>query len=121
MRSWMIVALWFGTLSCLPVSTMRLRADPSAPPEPAYSRTSGVDLTAVVSLGEAARRRLAGECYVSCAQGFECNRDTGLCEKIPCGGCPEGDACVGTGTRARCVARASIRTEPFVVSTASSP
>lgn len=121
MRSSMVVAWCLGLVACLPVSTMRLRADPNAPPEPALSRTTGVDLTAVVSVGEAARRRLAGQCYVPCAQGSTCNEDTGLCERIPCGICPEGDECVGTGTRARCVAATSIPTGPFVVTSKPSP
>jgi hypothetical protein len=49
-------------------------------------------------------RRAEGDCYTVCNPGTTCNRNTGLCDQLPCGGTcqfdqrcevtPVGEACV---------------------------
>jgi len=61
-------------------------------------------LNSIVAAGASVARRTEGECYAPCNPGTRCNPDTGLCERIPCGGqCAENQYCDETGLVARCV------------------
>lgn len=60
------------------------------------SGNSAVGAAVMTSLAAAssAASRGAGGCYAQCTHGTVCNRATGLCERLPCGGqCREGQIC----------------------------
>lgn len=41
-----------------------------------------------LAVGAAVINKELGGCYSVCEHGYACNPRTGLCEKVPCGGCP---------------------------------
>lgn len=54
--------------------------------------------------GASAYRRSQGECYVACLPGTRCNRQSGLCEALPCRDkCGPGETCAETETGIACV------------------
>jgi hypothetical protein len=65
----------------------------------------GAAVTTGLAAGFAAARRADGDCYTPCITGTSCNRATGLCERIPCGGeCLPGEKCEESWTGSiRCV------------------
>ena len=57
-----------------------------------------------IAAGASAARRADGDCYTWCAKGTRCNRDTGLCEPLPCQElCKPGEVCDASGAVPRCV------------------
>lgn len=49
-------------------------------------------------------RRAQGDCYTPCNPGFTCQKSTGTCEPIPCGGrCAFDQKCELTATGEQCV------------------
>lgn len=49
---------------------------------------------ASIAAASSVANRAAGGCYAQCAYGTTCNKVTGLCEALPCGGrCLEGQSC----------------------------
>lgn len=54
--------------------------------------------------GVSAARRANGECYVDCLPGTRCNRQSGLCEALPCRDkCGPNETCDETITGIRCI------------------
>jgi hypothetical protein len=54
--------------------------------------------------GAAVHRVTTKGCYGQCLSGTRCNTETGLCERMPCGGaCPGDWVCDATGPAERCV------------------
>lgn len=65
--------------------------------------TSAVVNTAV-GVGASAVRRANGECYTPCNPGSACNKETGMCDPIPCGGrCRFDERCEQDPVADRCV------------------
>lgn len=65
-----------------------------------------------VGVTASAIRRASGECYTPCNPGSVCNKGTGLCEPIPCGGrCSFDEKCEATYTGDKCV---SIKGQPVI-------
>lgn len=57
-----------------------------------------------LGVGVAGVRRANGECYTPCNPGSTCNKSTGMCDPIPCGGkCQFDEKCEITPTGERCV------------------
>jgi hypothetical protein len=57
-----------------------------------------------VAVTVSAVRRSQGECYTVCNPGHACNKATGTCEPLPCGGqCGFDQKCVLTPTGEQCV------------------
>lgn len=54
-------------------------------------------------------RRRTGGCWANCQSGTQCDRDTGMCVPIPCGGCPVDMRCAATPRGQECVARSRER------------
>ena len=49
-------------------------------------------------------RRAEGDCYTVCNPGSACNRTTGLCDRLPCGGaCSFDQRCEITAVGETCV------------------
>lgn len=49
-------------------------------------------------------RRASGDCYTICNPGSACNRSTGMCDPIPCGGrCNFDEKCESTYVGEKCV------------------
>jgi hypothetical protein len=49
-------------------------------------------------------RRAQGDCYTVCNPGSTCNRTTGLCDRLPCGGaCSFDQHCAVTAVGETCV------------------
>lgn len=64
-------------------------------------------VNSAVAAGVAAGRRANGDCYTPCNPGHVCNRATGTCEPLPCGGnCPALTHCEVWGAKQTCVADA---------------
>ena len=54
----------------------------------------GAAIMTPVAIGSAAVSRATGHCYAACTPGTVCNENTGLCERMPCGGfCPPDTLC----------------------------
>ena len=54
--------------------------------------------------GVSAARRAGGDCYVDCLPGTRCNRQSGLCETLPCRDlCGPNETCDETITGIRCI------------------
>ncbi len=59
---------------------------------------------AAFATGVGAVRRANGDCFTICTPGNACNRETGLCEPIPCGGkCAFNERCELLPTGDKCV------------------
>jgi hypothetical protein len=59
-------------------------------------------------------RRANGDCYTVCNPGSACNRSTGMCDPLPCGGrCNFDEKCESTYLGDKCV---SAKTLPPVTS-----
>jgi hypothetical protein len=56
-----------------------------------------------VALGSAVANKKMGGCYSICDQGYACNPASGLCEQIPCGGCPADMQCNQEADPPECV------------------
>lgn len=57
-----------------------------------------------VGAAVSAARRSSGKCYTWCDEESRCNPDTGLCERMPCGGhCSLGRHCESTPTGEHCM------------------
>lgn len=51
--------------------------------------------------------RAQGDCYANCQPGTSCNRETGMCDALPCAGaCAPEETCEVTHISERCVPRA---------------
>lgn len=49
-------------------------------------------------------RALTGDCWARCRNGMMCDRDSGMCVDVPCGGtCPADWKCQRIGGREQCV------------------
>jgi len=46
-----------------------------------------------LAIGAAVVNKELGGCYSVCDKGYACNPRTGMCEQIPCGGCPMDTMC----------------------------
>ena len=108
-RGWAVLSL-AGMLACAGTVTPRSANPYIADSETADQRTSatvGAGAGAVgvaVGVGASAARRAAGECYTPCVPGTECNRQTGLCDPLPCRGqCKPHERCDTSGVFPRCV------------------
>lgn len=44
----------------------------------------GAGLMTTLAVGASAAKRSSGDCYVDCLPGTRCNRQSGLCETLPC-------------------------------------
>jgi hypothetical protein len=65
---------------------------------------TGAILMTTLAAGAAATRRAYGECYVDCLPGTRCNRQSGLCEALPCRDrCGADEGCEETVTGLRCI------------------
>ena len=54
--------------------------------------------------GASAYKRSTGDCYVDCLPGTRCNRQSGLCEALPCRDkCGPNEGCEETVTGIRCL------------------
>jgi hypothetical protein len=76
---------------------------------PSLGRGSNDYLGAVVTAGAAvamagANRAVTGDCWAQCRNGMMCDRDSGTCVALPCGGaCPGDWTCQRVGNREECV------------------
>lgn len=60
--------------------------------------------TTIFATGVGVARRAAGDCFTICTPGNTCNRETGLCDPLPCGGkCAFDEKCQVLPTGDRCV------------------
>lgn len=51
-------------------------------------------------------RRANGDCYTVCNPGSACNKSTGMCDPLPCGGrCNFDEKCESTHLGDRCMSR----------------
>jgi len=69
------------------------------------SSTNAGDMVAAVVLAatSSAISRAQGDCFALCTAGTFCNRDSGLCEPLPCRGACEADQiCVRKGRQEVC-------------------
>lgn len=59
-------------------------------------------------------RKVTGySCWAQCQQGFACNKETNMCERIPCGGCPASEHCQVSGSIETCVPETHVeQTDP---------
>ena len=65
--------------------------------------THAVVNTAIAAAASGVRRS-QGDCYTPCDNGYVCNRESGLCERLDCPeGCGTDEVCVGRLGSARCV------------------
>ena len=69
---------------------------------------AGTIVNAAVNTGLAATvsgvRRANGDCFTICNPGSACNRSTGMCDPIPCGGrCHFDEKCESTYVGDKCV------------------
>lgn len=54
-------------------------------------------------------RRANGDCYTICNPGSACNKATGMCDPLPCGGrCNFDEKCESTFTGDKCVSSKSV-------------
>ncbi|MFZ5444208.1 MAG: hypothetical protein ACOZQL_29700 [Myxococcota bacterium] len=61
-------------------------------------------LNTAVAAGVAGVRRANGDCYTICNPGTTCNKETGMCDPIRCGGkCQFDEKCETTYTGDKCV------------------
>jgi hypothetical protein len=44
----------------------------------------GAGIMTTLAVGASAAKRSSGDCYVDCLPGTRCNRQSGLCETLPC-------------------------------------
>jgi hypothetical protein len=76
---------------------------------------SGAAATSAAALGAAIAERAAGNCIAICTAGTACNRNTGLCEPMPCRGeCGPNEHCEQTYSGEKCVAGGPTSVETFV-------
>ena len=70
----------------------------------AGSAVTAAVLNTAVGVAVAGARVADGECPTPCTPGTTCNRESQLCERIPCNGdCDEGQYCDESGVGSRCV------------------
>jgi hypothetical protein len=73
---------------------------------------SSAAINTALAEGVAAARRSQGQCFTYCPRGRYCDRQTGLCERIPCDGtCHSDERCLVEGLRHRCVSVAGVRAD----------
>lgn len=76
---------------------------------PAASAAGNAALNTAIAAGAAGISRAQGGCYANCPPGTRCIEDTGLCERIPCGGaCGPSERCELSGLLERCVSAAVV-------------
>ena len=65
----------------------------------------GAAVTAGAAVAAAGVNRAAtGDCWAQCRNGMMCDRDSGTCVAVPCGGaCPADWRCERLGNREQCV------------------
>jgi hypothetical protein len=84
---------------------------------------AGVMVANIVAAGSV--RRAQGNCFNDCVPGTACNKETGLCEALPCRGeCREGESCLERGLVHRCVRVKSVELiarDPEPVTTPAAP
>lgn len=69
-------------------------------------------LTTAVAASVSGARRAQGECFTPCNPGTRCNKETGYCDPLPCGGkCEFDQQCVVTVTGEEC--RSTQATKPL--------
>ena len=65
---------------------------------------AGAAVMTTMAGGFSAVRRANGQCYVDCLPGTRCNRQSGLCEALPCRDkCQPGETCAETETGIACI------------------
>jgi hypothetical protein len=75
----------------------------------------GAGATTAAALGAAIAERASGNCIAICTAGTTCNRNTGLCEPMPCHGeCGPNEHCEQTFSGERCVAGGPTSVETVV-------
>jgi hypothetical protein len=61
-------------------------------------------INTAIAVGVSGARRAEGDCYTPCNPGSFCNKDTGLCDPLPCGGrCNFNEFCQQNYDGERCV------------------
>jgi len=69
----------------------------------AASTLAGATTVTGAALATSAIQRKAGGCYSICTADTTCNPNTGLCEKMPCGGrCGPDEHCESSFAESRC-------------------
>lgn len=60
-------------------------------------------VTTAIAASVSGARRAQGDCYTPCNPGTTCNKETGYCDPLPCGGkCDFDQQCVITATGEEC-------------------
>lgn len=94
---WLVLLAGVAALGCTPYV-------------PGLNKTGSATVFGATGVGATAvHRRVTGGCWANCQPGTQCDRDSGLCVPIPCGGCPVDTKCVATPRGPECVSRASER------------
>jgi hypothetical protein len=71
---------------------------------PGVSTATGVATSVVAAVAASAGSRALGGCYAICQQGEVCNRNSGLCDVVPCRGlCGAGERCESGFLGDKCV------------------
>ncbi len=92
MRRFVLVAT-AGVLGCVPYG-------------PGVSNSVAGATLGVTAVGATAiYRRQTGGCWANCQTGWQCDRDSGTCVPIPCGGCRADEKCVRSPRGDECVPR----------------
>jgi hypothetical protein len=76
---------------------------------------AGAAATSAAAVGAALAERASGNCIAICTAGTQCNRNTGLCEPMPCRGeCGPNEHCEQTFSGEKCVAGGPTSVETLV-------
>lgn len=77
-------------------------------PGPSSQGQGDIGFGAAAAVAGSAHRRMNGECFVACLKGTACNKETGLCDELPCRGeCRADERCEENGLVDRCVPEVS--------------
>jgi hypothetical protein len=73
-------------------------------PSACLSGPGAAALNTAVAVGYTANERAHGRgCWAACPTGTTCDEESGMCEPIPCGGCPAAMLCQESPTGSKCV------------------
>lgn len=94
----------FAMLAACVAQFRPVSANPYEPSRVTPGGSGGAGPTAAVAVASSVTRRLEGDCYVPCLRGTQCNKESGLCDPLPCRGeCKENERCDESGFIPRCV------------------
>jgi hypothetical protein len=68
--------------------------------------TAGAVFGATAIGATALQRSATSGCWANCQTGTQCDKESGMCVPIPCGGCPADAICVDSPRGEECVHRA---------------